>query len=505
LKFWKAWIDFNRDGQFNNADELVSESKTEKDVDSVKISIPKSQSTGYLRMRIMASSSEISDACSNLADGEIEDYALYCVPQSTYTNHHGYSHPFAINSDHEIIGLVKMGSGFLGYGFLPKLGYSLLGSQKLNAWRGETYKTILKPRTLIGGAKPYSEFYSIWIDFNHDKMFSQEELVCSENTSDSLVTSLSIPPNALLGSTFMRIAMKRDGYVSDANESFPFGEVVDAPVTIYGDSAYSKDGYKIPRSNCTDAQQNPYSPYSFFMDSLKLGKTEVGGYSNIMNWSDLGYFDFTKNADLSEFNSFGLKEVQPDTLLQLQIKPKFKGITPYYYKIWIDYNGNKNFNDKGEMIYSDTSSGSVSSAIKSKLLDKIQNTRIRVSMSYKFPHLNPDSEVFFGQIIDLLYGKETGVFVSENQVKPSDFELYPVYPNPFNPETTIRFAVQEKQNVSVEIFSLLGQKIVTLENKIYDKGEHEVKWKAEKFSSGFYLIRIQSGNKIRTQKALLLK
>lgn len=503
-KLWKVWIDLNRDGQFNNSDELVTETKTENETDTSKFTIPKDLTSGYLRLRIMASTSEFQDACSNLTDGEIEDYAVYLVPNSAYMNKLGYSHPFAINSDNEIIGFVKMGSSFPGYGFLPKLGYSLLGTTRLNAWRGETYNTILKPRFLIGGNKPNQEYYSIWIDFNQDKIFSQSELVAQENTSDSTSTSISIPNDALIGDTYMRISMKRDSYAEDANESFPFGEVVDAPVTIYGDSSYSKDGYRIPRSNCTVAEQNPYSPYRFLFDSLKVGNAELT-VPNFINDENLGYIDYTKKENLSEFNSLGLKEVKPDTVLNLLLKPRLKGNSAYYYKVWIDFNGNKKFTDKGELVFSDSSSGAIKTVIKSRLLQGLDNTRIRVSISYIFPHFNPDTEVFFGQIIDLLYGKQTGVYVSEDQIKPAEFELYPVYPNPFNPETNIRFFVPEKQNVSVEIFSLLGQKVMTLENKVFEKGEHETKWKADKFSSGFYLVRIQSGNKIRTQKALLLK
>ena len=63
------------------------------------------------------------------------------------------------------------------------------------------------------------------------------------------------------------------------------------------------------------------------------------------------------------------------------------------------------------------------------------------------------------------------VSLDDPKVMPFEFALHQNYPNPFNPETKIRFDVPEKSHVSVEIFNLMGQKVVTLVNNTMDVGK----------------------------------
>jgi len=88
--------------------------------------------------------------------------------------------------------------------------------------------------------------------------------------------------------------------------------------------------------------------------------------------------------------------------------------------------------------------------------------------------------------------------------------LYPNFPNPFNPETTIKFGTNKDINVTIDIYNLKGQKVRQLTNELYNKGTHQLKWNGlddnnKPVSSGIYFCKMHSGTKIQTLKMVLMK
>lgn len=104
----------------------------------------------------------------------------------------------------------------------------------------------------------------------------------------------------------------------------------------------------------------------------------------------------------------------------------------------------------------------------------------------------------------------TGVEGSD-LVIPKEFVLEEVFPNPFNPSTTIRFGLPERSNVKIEVYNVLGKLISTLLTQEMQHGYHQIEWKAENTASGTYLVRmtaesLESGKHLITsRKAVLLK
>lgn len=90
---------------------------------------------------------------------------------------------------------------------------------------------------------------------------------------------------------------------------------------------------------------------------------------------------------------------------------------------------------------------------------------------------------------------------------PTAFHLYQNYPNPFNPETRISFDLAETVPVSLKIYSILGQEVVTVMNGRLEAGRHSVQVSKDRhnLASGVYLYTLQAGNFIATKKLLLLK
>lgn len=88
---------------------------------------------------------------------------------------------------------------------------------------------------------------------------------------------------------------------------------------------------------------------------------------------------------------------------------------------------------------------------------------------------------------------------------PSEFTLDQNYPNPFNPTTTIRFGLPESAEVTLEVYSILGQKVMTLINENRSAGWHTVSFNGAGLSSGVYIYRIQAGGMVQTKKLMLVK
>ena len=88
---------------------------------------------------------------------------------------------------------------------------------------------------------------------------------------------------------------------------------------------------------------------------------------------------------------------------------------------------------------------------------------------------------------------------------PTEFEFGTAYPNPFNPVTNINYALPNDSEISISVFDLQGREVVTLVNGNRQAGYHSVKWNADSFSSGMYLVKMVTSNFSQTQKVLLLK
>jgi len=101
--------------------------------------------------------------------------------------------------------------------------------------------------------------------------------------------------------------------------------------------------------------------------------------------------------------------------------------------------------------------------------------------------------------------------VDENfESLPRQFALHDNYPNPFNPETRIRFEVGKQENVQLIIYDMLGRKVRTLVNDNYDPGMYVINWDGmndsrQPVSSGPYLYRIKAGEFIDHKKMILVR
>ncbi len=111
-----------------------------------------------------------------------------------------------------------------------------------------------------------------------------------------------------------------------------------------------------------------------------------------------------------------------------------------------------------------------------------------------------------GIISDAVVVIEEGTFVENGSTQvPKEFTLYQNYPNPFNPVTTIKFALPVSRFVTIQVFNITGQEIVTLLDGYQTAGEHAINWIPKGFPSGIYFYRLQAGEFSETKKLILQK
>jgi len=92
-----------------------------------------------------------------------------------------------------------------------------------------------------------------------------------------------------------------------------------------------------------------------------------------------------------------------------------------------------------------------------------------------------------------------------NESFHSNFQLEQNYPNPFNPTTTIKYGLPKNSYVTIELFNMLGQKVLSLVDEEKNAGYHSVSVDATNLASGVYLYRIQAEQFVQTRKMLLIR
>ncbi len=107
------------------------------------------------------------------------------------------------------------------------------------------------------------------------------------------------------------------------------------------------------------------------------------------------------------------------------------------------------------------------------------------------------------------WNDSTLMSIAAQEIIPKMFQLYPTYPNPFNPITTIRFDIGVGEAImhplQLNIYDITGRLVETLAEGIINPGQHKIQWNASQYPSGLYVVTLKSVEFVQTQKAILLK
>jgi hypothetical protein len=147
------------------------------------------------------------------------------------------------------------------------------------------------------------------------------------------------------------------------------------------------------------------------------------------------------------------------------------------------------------------------------------------SLKVEWPSSQTDmaTNVPLNRFITVTEGSGITTGVKENGPRfPVDFALSQNYPNPFwsqatspargggNPTTTITYSLPQKEQVILNIYNMLGEKLVTLVDRVQEAGAHSITWdgrdqKGHVLPSGVYFYRIATETFNQTKKLALVK
>ena len=88
---------------------------------------------------------------------------------------------------------------------------------------------------------------------------------------------------------------------------------------------------------------------------------------------------------------------------------------------------------------------------------------------------------------------------------PITYSIANIFPNPFNPITTIKYGLPYIGMVKIVVYDISGRQVARLLNNIQAPGFHSIAWDASSYPSGLYFIRMESNNFSETRKVLLIK
>ena len=136
--------------------------------------------------------------------------------------------------------------------------------------------------------------------------------------------------------------------------------------------------------------------------------------------------------------------------------------------------------------------------------DVAHNVRVRVH------NLNPDPELSVSAWTTATATPTEDAAAKQVASVAASFELASAYPNPFNPSTTISYALPQAADVRLDIYNVMGQRVRTLVAAHQPAGYYAVEWKAtddsgHTLSSGVYFYHLQAGAFRATKRMLLMR
>jgi len=267
-----------------------------------------------------------------------------------------YCSAAGLSTNYEWIGSVSL-NGFINPSGVNGGYADFTGSAPVELMRGSN-NVSLSPEFAYSS---YREYWSVWIDYNQDNIFSADELVFAGNSTSTLSGSVEVPDAAISGETRMRISMRYGGSPA-ACGTFTYGEVEDYAVVI------PEGGEPEPPlvAEYCDSRGNNTS-YEW-VESVK-----IGSYSWNSGRSDAGYTDHTDGA---------AADLRKDWPVSLVLEPGFRyGSYIEHWRVWVDWNQDGTFADD-ELLYSGSSSRTITTSITVPATAASGVTRMRVSMKY---------------------------------------------------------------------------------------------------------------------------
>lgn len=367
-EYWRVWIDFDGDKKFGDNEIVLSGKTTTRNGLSRTFTIPEHAKIGATRMRVSMKWGGYPSDCEVFKYGEVEDYVVNISaktvepkpaprPEPTpapggYCGVQGWNSCSTYIAGVQLANLNNVSQGCTK-------GYKYFDALTVKVEPGRSYNMVLKPGF---SSSAYDEHWRVWIDFNDNKIFEPEELVLAgkSHLRNSLYKSISIPADAVQGRRLrMRVLMSYDDTTEPCG-IFDHGEVEDYNLMVEKPTPVptpkpepvpnpvpdpvptpkpTPSPTPAPGGYCTPSARSSSNAYIRFF--------EFGNIERQSRYDNGGYSDFTAVTT----------RALAGASIRYTISPESAGTSPYFYRIWIDYNNNKSFEaDELVMSISDTHS-----------------------------------------------------------------------------------------------------------------------------------------------------
>ncbi|MCX6230309.1 MAG: C25 family cysteine peptidase [Bacteroidetes bacterium] len=305
--------------------------------------------------------------------------------------------------------------------------------------------------TITVGSPYTGDQILIWIDWNHDADFTDagEQVYISSGTftSPHTTSGITVPGNALLGSTRMRIRLHdlNTGPNSTPCGNSSWGEVEDYTVNV------------IPACSAPANQATSFTSSLVTNNTMSIGWTRgngdavlvVANQGSAVNANPVNGINYSANASFGSGTQIGTGNfvVYNGTGNAVNLTSLSAGI-PYYFSIY-EYN--------------------------------------TIGNCYKNPPLTASITT-------------TNVGIEENTDNPLNLK---VFPNPFNDKTTISYTLMKAENVELTLVDITGKEVIKLVNEKQDKGNHQLILSAANYNSGIYFYKIKVNDVIKVGKLFI--
>lgn len=263
-------------------------------------------------------------------------------------------------------------------------------------------------------------------------------------------------------------------------------------VNVWGRGAFS-DGFSDEDPNFGTGWVEPVS----FSNSSATLRTYIYEVRHLIYNYLVGHFPTTANNVQFAYTVHGIPSTPPfsanisgPSYVSAPSSHTFtangnSGVTPYTSYTWY----RRPFNGSNWTQFSNNSSVNVmfssfdSPGVEFKVA--IQDSDNNIAEAVKLVHVTDDGGGCTDPTQPCLSGNASSDI-------PSEFNISQNFPNPFNPVTQIEFGVPENSAVTLKVYNIMGQEVVTLVNENLNAGNHRAQFDATSLSSGIYIAKINA-------------
>jgi len=120
-------------------------------------------------------------------------------------------------------------------------------------------------------------------------------------------------------------------------------------------------------------------------------------------------------------------------------------------------------------------------------------------------HDSGDPSLYAYRRVIINVSATTGIERLKSDMIPKTLKLHQNYPNPFNHETALYYELPNNSFVTLKIYDIVGQEVITLVNEKQPAGKYHLQWNASNLPSGIYLYNLHAGRFTEIKKMLLLR